>query len=110
MVEYEKVMEAIAKFIDKEITPKIPSWKGWMFGVGSGIALNRMNEIYSTIKDNEMIKALGIIDGNKINVDVIYDELIKQADKGPINIELGFLGTLKLSRKDVDVLYNYIKS
>lgn len=110
MVEYTKVIEALAKFIDKEITPKIPSWKGFVFGVGSGIAIRKTDELYQALKDNEMLKTLGIFEDGKVNVDLLYDEMIKQADKGPIDIELGFLGTLKLNRKDIDVLYNYINS
>lgn len=110
MVTYQKFMEGIAKFIDKEITAKIPSWQGWLFGMGTGIAMQKMDKIFNELKDNKILKTLDIIDGDNINVDILYDELIKQADKGPITIEIPMLGSLKLGRNDVDVLYNYIKN
>lgn len=111
MVTYLKFMEGVAKFIDNEITPKVPGWQGWLFGVGSGIAMQKAGKILEELKNNKVLKTLDIIDDeNNINVDLVYEELCKQADKGPISIDIPMLGSLKLNRKDVDILYNYINS
>lgn len=111
MVDYVKFMEGVAKFIDKEITPKVPGWQGWLFGVGSGIAMQKAGKILDELKNNKILKTLDIIDdNNNINVDIIYEELTKQADKSPITIDIPMMGSLTLNRRDVDLLYNYINS
>lgn len=110
MVPYIKFMEGVAKFIDNEITPKITGWQKWIFGAGSGIAMQKADKIFNELKTHPILKTLDIIDGDNVNVEILYNEFIKQADKGPVKIDLPMLGSLTLSRNDLEVLYNYIRN
>ena len=78
MYEYNKVMEAIAKFVDEEILTNINGWQKWVLGSGVGIALSDGEELFNNLKNNELIKMLKIIDQDKINVDKIYKEFTEE--------------------------------
>lgn len=108
MIQYNMFIERVAQYIDREITSKVTGWQKWIFGAGANIAVAKADNIYKSLKDNPMLKTLDIIDGDEINIDLLYDSLVKQADKGPIQIEIPMLGSLSLNRKDVDTLYSYL--
>ncbi len=110
MYNYEQVIKGLTKYIDHEIVNKVPGWKRWLLGSGIGIMLSNAEEVFNTLKDNEFVKMLNLIDEDKINVDVIYKELKKQAEKGSANIELPMIGSFILNTQDVDKLYDLITS
>jgi hypothetical protein len=110
MYEYSKVLNGVAKYIDTEIVDKISGWKKWVIGSGIGLALNNTTEIFNQLKNNEFVKLLNIIDKNdKIDVNKIYQELKKQAQKGAISVDMPMIGTITLNEQDVNKLYELIK-
>ena len=109
MYEYDKVIKGIADFIDEEILTNINGWQKWVLGSGIGIALSDSKELFDGLKNNEIVKVLKIVDGDKINVDKIYKELKKQAKKSPITISIPMIGTLTLKENDVDKLKEIIE-
>jgi hypothetical protein len=111
MYNLDQVMTGLTKFIDNEIINSISGWQKWVVGTGLGIATTKGTHIFESLKQNELIKMLELIDENdNIDVDTIYEELLKQARRGPITIELPMVGNLTLKEQDVISLYNYIKN
>lgn len=111
MYNYEKVVNGLTKYIDTEIVNKVPGWKRWILGSGIGIMMSNATNIFDQLKKNDFIKLLDLIDSNNnINVEIIYKELKKQAQKGSVNIELPMIGSFVLNEQDVDKLYNIIIS
>ena len=111
MYNYNQVIQGITNYLDKEIVDKIIGWKKWVFGAGVGIMLSKSTDIFNQIKNNNLIKSLQIIDKeDKIDVDLLYTYLKKEADKGAITFDTPGLGALTLTADDVDKLYNYIKN
>ena len=109
MYSYDKVMNGIAKYIDNEIVDKIPGWKKWLVGSGIGMMLSNSNNIFEQVKNNEFVKLLNIIDDyDNIDVENIYKELKKQAQKGSIDVDLPMIGSFRLNDQDVDKLYRFI--
>lgn len=109
MYEYNKVINAIAKFIDDDILTSVNGWQKWLLGSGVGLLLSDSEEMFEQIKDNDFVKMLKLVENDKVNVDKIYKELKKQAKKSPISINIPMIGTLKLDETDVDKLYETIK-
>ena len=109
MYEYSKILDAIAKFVDEDILTNVNGWQKWVLGSGIGLVLNDGEDMLNQIKDNEFVKMLKIVDGDKINVDKIYKELKKQAKKTPISINIPMVGVLTLKEEDVDKLYKLIE-
>jgi uncharacterized protein YfbU (UPF0304 family) len=110
MYDYVKVINGITKYVDVEIVEKINGWQKWVVGSGLGIALSNSTNIFNKLKENEIIKMLDIIDKeDKIDVDKIYKEMKKQAQKSAITFDVPMLGTLTLNEKDVDKIYEFIR-
>lgn len=102
MENIEKVKRGIATFIDNEVAPIMPRWKGIAFSAGAALTLEaRSNDLMH----HPMIAMMGVVDGDNVDVDKMYNALkIKAQGKWPIEI----LG-LKMSETDLDKLYQYIK-
>ena len=111
MVTYEQVIDGMAKFIDSEIINQLSGNSKVFIGIGSGIALKKGKALYDNLKNNEVIKMLELIDEHgHIDLDTIYHEAKKHAEKEPIKIDLAMIGTLKLDEDDIEKLYVYIKN
>lgn len=110
MYHISKVMQGIACYIDNEIVIKLNGWGKWIGGAGAGVMLHKADHILHSLKENSIVQMLELIDENdNVDVELMYQELRKQAEKGSINIEIPLLGVLTLDHNDVDKLYEYIK-
>ena len=111
MVTYNQVVNGMTQYIDQEIVNKIQGWQGWALGALSSIAIsNKGANIFNALKANPIIKMLEVIDENDmIDIDTIYTELRKQAEKGSATINTPMIGTITLTKDDVDKLYHLIK-
>lgn len=110
MYEYNQVINGIVNYIDSEIISKITGWQKWVIGSGTGIALSKGVDVFNQLKKEKIIKTLGIIDkDDKIDVDLIYKEMKKQAQKSSITFNVPLVGALTLTEQDVETIYNLIK-
>ena len=110
MVAYNQVVNGMTKYIDQEIINKIQGWQRWALGAGAGIMMTKGANIFNTLKANPIIKMLDVIDENDmIDIETIYAELRKQAEKGSATFEAPMIGTITLTKDDVDKLYRLIK-
>ena len=111
MITYSQFVDGLAKFIDSEIIPKMTGFKKLAFGVGSGIAIKRSEEMFTLIKDNKLIHTLGIIDeANNINIDLLVDEIKERMGNEIYKIDIPMIGTISLDVTDLNKLYSLIKN
>lgn len=111
MVHKSKVLYGVASFIDDEIVVKLAgSWKAWVVGGMSGIAVSRADALIAQFADNPIVKGLGLMDGELIDVDVIIGELRKQAQRGTATIDIPLIGPVTFGPADVDSLHRHIMS
>lgn len=109
MVHYSKVIQGLAMYAENEIAGKLAgSGKGWMVGVAIGIAAGSADTYARKLLDNEMLKAVGIVDGENVDIDRLHAELLKQAQKSNATIALPALGAVTFTAADVDAAYRYI--
>ena len=110
MVAYNQVVNGMTKYIDQEIINKIQGWQRWALGAGAGIMMTKGSNMFNALKANPIIKMLDVIDENDmIDIDTIYTELRKQAEKGSATFDAPMIGTITLTKDDVDKLYRLIK-
>lgn len=111
MYNYGEVTSGVAKYIDEEILSKVSDWRKWVIGAGLGVAMSNSTSVFNELKNNSMIKLLGVVDKNDmIDVDTLYKEMKKQAEKNSITFEVPMLGMTTLNSTDVDKIYEAIKS
>lgn len=110
MVHKSKVLNGIAGYVDAEIVSKMAgSWKAWLVGGAAGLVTARAGKLIDELSKNPMVTALGLVEGENIDVDAIYTELLKQAQKGSATIELPVIGPITFGVADVESLYRHIK-
>lgn len=102
MVTIDQFKRGVANFIDKEVVPVMPKWKGILFAAGAPLVIDaKMKEL----PQNTIVKAMNIFDGDMVDVDRVYSALKEKASgKWPIEI-----ANLKMNENDFDKLYQYIK-
>lgn len=112
MVTITQVQKGLATFVDNEMMKNMKGVQSWLFGASAGIALSRTGEIFQSIKDNPIVKALGVItEDGEIDIDLISDELMKQAEKtGSRVINIPMIGAFNISKSDINKLAEYIKN
>ena len=111
MVTYNQVVNGMSRYIDQEIVNKMQGLSRWGVGALSGIVLSSKGaNIFNALKTNPIIKMLEVIDENDmIDIDTIYTEIRKQAEKGSATFDAPMIGTITLTKDDVDKLYRLIK-
>ena len=108
MVPYNQVVNGVTKYIDSEIVSKLTGWQRWAIGAGLGVAVSRGSHIMEQMRSMPLVKMLNIIDGDMVDVETIYSELRKQAERESINVALPAVGTVTFTRDDVEKVYSYI--
>lgn len=102
MESIDQVKRGIANFIDGEVAPIMPRWKGVLLSAGAALMIEgKSNEILK----NPMVQMMGVVNGDMVDVDKLYSTIkMKAQGKWPIE-----LSGLKMSETDLDKLYQYIK-
>ena len=109
MVTLAQVTAGIERYLETEILSKIPGWQKWVLGAAASRMLSRSGEIFNTLKSNPVVAAMGVIDEqDQIDIDAIYREFSKQAQRGAITFDIPLMGALTVNSGDIDRLYNYI--
>jgi hypothetical protein len=109
MVTLNQVQNGIVKYLDSEIVPNINGWQKWVFGALASTAMLKTTNIFNALKENLLVKMLEIIDGNdNIDIDTLYREFLKQAQKGAVTFAVPMIGPMTLNHTDVEKLYRYI--
>lgn len=110
MYHLNQVISGIQNYVESEILQKINGWQKWIVATGISLMLDKSTNIFNSLKSNELVKMLELIDDDdRIDVDSIYKELKKQAEKGAITIDLPMLGAVTFTSTDVDRLYSLIQ-
>lgn len=109
MVHYTKVLSGLAAYIDHELISQMGgSVKGWIAGAAAALMLERGKQAALEAMRAPMLKELGLIDGEDVDVDAIYSALLEQARKGSATATLPLIGPVTFKESDVEALYRYI--
>lgn len=110
MTHYTKVIRGIQNYVTAELRGRVKgSMTAWLIGGAAEIAGLKAEAVFRGLAGNPMITALGIIDGENIDADMLLSILRKQAQQDAATINLGLLGTWTFNAADVDALTRYIQ-
>jgi len=109
MVHYTKVVHGLAEFINQDIVSKLNgSMKAWVVGGIVVLVSNKASALFNELKKTPMIESLGIIDGEMIDIETIYNSILPVAQKGSATINIPMIGAVTYSATDVESAYRYI--
>lgn len=112
MVKIEQVQRGLTRFVDAEIVPSLSIMEKVVVGGGMGVVSAKLPNIVSRYADHKIVTALGLYDreNGAIDLDSVYNAVKPYIGPDPIPVTVPGVGlTLKLTQKDVDTLYKYIK-
>ena len=103
MVSIEQVKRGFANFVDREIVPVLPGWKGILFAAGAPLVIEKKAR---ELPEHPLVQAMGVVDENgMVDIDKVYSAIKDKAvGRWPVEI-----AGLKASEADLDKLYTYIK-
>ena len=109
MVHYSKIVNGLIAYIDQDMVQKMNgSWKAWAVGTVAALIARRADAVFRELRDNKVVQVLGIIDGEMVDIDSIYAELLKQAQTRSATINMPLMGSVTYSSQDVEALYRLI--
>ena len=109
MIHYTRVIKGAVDYIDNEIISQMNgSLKGWGLGIATGLMARRAEQLFVGLRENPLIVSLGVIDGDMVDVDAIYSEALRAAQRGSATVNLPAIGPVTFKANDVESLYRYI--
>lgn len=110
MIHYTRVIQGLLAFIESELASKLAgSWKAWLLRGMASIAAGKAEPMFRMLAGNSIITALGLIDGENVNVDVLMGEMRKQAQTGTATIDIPMIGPVTFGLQDVEALNRYVR-
>lgn len=97
-------------YIQSEFVGKIQDWRKWAVAAGSGLVKDKAVNIVNSLKNNPVVKTMGIIDeDDKIDIEILYKHFYKAAEAtGPVTQNILLLGPTTFTASDIEKLYTAI--
>lgn len=110
MVTLQAVKNGVQMYLEQELISRIAGWQKWAIGAALAMGLDKADDFYNWLKDNELVKMLHVIDEDgMIDIDSVYVKFLEQARKSPATFTMPLLGTMTLKENDVEKIYKCIK-
>lgn len=108
-MHYTRVLKGAMNYIDAEIVSKMQgSLKAWGVGIAAGLMAERGEALFMAVKDHPVLKLLGVVDGENLDVDKLYAHALRMAQRGNATINIPILGPITFSAADVESLYRHM--
>ena len=109
MMHYTRVISGLIAYINNDLAAAFNgSWQSWIIRTLAGLATTKAENIFRSVADSSLIKALGLVDGENINIDLFMSELKRNAQQSTATVNLPIIGAVTFNANDVDTLHRYI--
>lgn len=107
---FEKVVDGITQYINKEICPGMNDVQDFAARVLMGRIIKNQENIKIMLIDNGIIRTFGIIDGEGlVDITELAEDIKKELEKKEkITLTVPWFGKMTFTMSDVDVLYKLI--
>ena len=108
----EQVESGLARFLDTEMLPKLPTdgLKGFGVGVAATILVRRGGNILRSMKSNTMLNSMGIISADgAVDIDLLRDALKENIPENGLSVNLPMGILMRFTNNDIDRLYACVK-
>lgn len=109
-MEFNKVINGLIRFIDKEIMPQMNDWQEIIARIAVGRFAQNSDVLKNALVENAFVRTFAIIDESGIvDVSGLVADLKEQIQKkGSLEFSIPMLGNFKFVESDVDKLHQYI--
>ena len=107
---FEAVLDGTAKYIEKNIYPRMNDWQELIARVFVGRIFDARENIKTAIVNSGIIRTFGIIDeGGKIDIECLAKDVKMELErKGKITVCVPMFGQMTFDPRDVDELCDLI--
>lgn len=105
-MEFNKVINGIIKYIDREIIPSMNEWQEVVARIAMSRFVNNSNVLKDGLTNNSFVRTFAIIDDNgNVDVNGLANDLKEQIrKKGKIEFTLPIFGTFRFVEADIEKL------
>lgn len=111
MVSIDKIERGMARFLDAEMLPTLPT-EGFtrvVAGTAMAVLVRRIGGVIRGYSNNNVVRGLGVMDdGGNVDVEILRDALKANVPETGLKVTIPFGGTMTFHKADVDSLYRYI--
>lgn len=111
MVSISCVQKGFARFVDREIAPRLTITERCLVGTGAALLASKIPDLLKAYADHPVLKAMGVVDleNGLVDVNAVYDAALPYIGPDPIPLNIPIVGlSLKLGKSEVETLYKYI--
>lgn len=109
MIHYSRVISGAVNYIDNEIIAQMNgSLKGWGLGIVTGLMAKRAEQLFAELRQNPLFASLGVVEGEMVDIEAIYAEALRMAQKGSATVNLPMVGAVTFRAADVESLYRHM--
>lgn len=109
MMEIARIKAGVMDYATTHMMPKMDSKGQFVLGLALGMVSSRIESIVGQLADNEMVKALGIIQNGKIDYDSLFNAAMAQMQRqGKLVWDVPLMGRLSFDEQDLRDLHQSI--
>ena len=109
-VNVDHIRAGVMNYAYEKIMPSLEPGQQFMAGTVLGVFSGRASELLGYLAGQPVIKALGVVDGGNVDIDVLYDAAMEQIKRqGTVCFDVPLIGRLTMEQGDVRELYESIK-
>lgn len=109
-MEIARVKDGVIRYALEFIAPKMDSKGQFMLGAAAALLAGRAEGIVRQIAETPAVKMMGIIDGDSIDVDALFDAMMAQMQRQDrLVLDVSLLGRMTFDAQDLRDLYQCIK-
>ena len=109
-MEFERVLNGIVKYIDREIYPGMNEWQEMIARIAVSRIIGNEEKLKTSLSSNPYLRTFAIIDkrGN-VDIEPLLADIKEQISrKEKLEVSLGMLGRMRFTPEDIDKLRSYI--
>jgi hypothetical protein len=108
--KFEKVLDGIADFINKEIYSGMNDWQELVARITVGRFLSNNQSVKESLMNNGYIRTFGLIDSEgMVDVDTLIADIKKViTEKGKLTVDIPMFGKMTFKPEDADKLKEHI--
>ena len=109
MMEVARFRDGVMDYATNHMMPKMDSKGQFLLGMALGVLSSRMEAVINQLADNELVKALGIIQNGQIDYDGLFNAAMAQIKRqGKLVWDVPLVGRLSFDEQDLRDLHQCI--
>lgn len=105
MIALQQFVQGVKEYMQSNIIPHLPMERQFVAGVALGVAANKADKMVQLIKENQLVKLLGLIDEDMLDDDALFMAMREQMNKqGHLQLDIPWIGKMTFNTPDVDAL------